>query len=160
MVCRQVVGALVKHFVVKDIAFDDHIAAQQVVYMHFLPRLDKEAHHILFACIEKALNLIGRQCQRITHLHTRVRIILEILDFRTFGLQFLRSIKGDISLAGIHQLLHIAAVNVAAFALLVRSVGASFAYALVNTYTQPSQSFVDIVLGSGDKTLRIGILDA
>ena len=50
-------------------------------------------------------------------------------------------------------------VDVAALALLVRSVRTTFADTLVNCYSEPGQRLVDIVLGTGNKTLRVSILD-
>ena len=52
------------------------------------------------------------------------------------------------------------AIDVAAFALLVGTVGSAFTHTLVDTDSEPGQGFVDIVLGAGHKALRVGILDA
>ena len=52
------------------------------------------------------------------------------------------------------------AVYVAAFALLVGSVGTTFADAFIDAYSEPSQGLVDIFFGSGHKALRVGILDS
>ena len=51
------------------------------------------------------------------------------------------------------------AINITTLALLIRSVGATFAHTLVDADSEPNQGLVDIVFGSGHKALRVGIFD-
>ncbi len=52
-----------------------------------------------------------------------------------------------------------ATVYITTLALLVRSVGATFAHTFVNLDSEPCQRFVDIVLGPRHKPLGVSILD-
>jgi hypothetical protein len=52
------------------------------------------------------------------------------------------------------------AVYVAAFALFVGTERAALTHAFVNADAEPCESFVDVVLGSGDEALGVGVLDA
>ncbi len=156
----QVVGALVKHLVVENVALDGHLAAQQVINHHVAARLNLEADHIFLAGVDKALHLLGGHCQRIAHLSARVCVILEIGYFGALCLKFLGSVEGDVGATAVKQHLDMLAVNVAALALLVGAERAAFAHTLVNLDSEPCEGFIDIILGSGDKTLRVGVLDA
>ena len=42
----------------------------------------------------------------------------------------------------------------------VGAIGSALAHTFVNLYAKPCERLVDIVLGSGHKTLRVGVLDA
>ena len=52
-----------------------------------------------------------------------------------------------------------AAVDVASFALLVRAEFSTLAHTFVDAYAEPGQSFVDIVFGSGNEAVGVGVLD-
>ena len=51
------------------------------------------------------------------------------------------------------------AIDVAAFALLVWAVRASFTYAFVYFNTEPCECLVDIIFGSGHETLGVGVFN-
>ncbi len=52
------------------------------------------------------------------------------------------------------------AVDVAAFALLIWTVWAALSDAFVDFDAEPGEGFVDIVFGSGHKSLRVCVFDA
>ena len=52
------------------------------------------------------------------------------------------------------------AIYIAALALLVGAVRATFAHAFVDAYTEPGEGFVYIVLGAWHEALRVGVFDA
>ena len=87
-------------------------------------------------------------------------VILEIGYFGALCLEFLGSVEGDVGATTVKQHLDMLAVNVAALALLVGAERATLAHTLVNLDAEPCEGFIDIILGSGDKTLRVGVLDA
>ena len=82
----QFVSALEEHLVVEDVAFDDHLATDQVVHVHFLTRFDKETNHILFPVSYQSIHLVPAHRQRVAHHAASRRIVLEILDFISLGL--------------------------------------------------------------------------
>ncbi len=123
------------------------------MYGYVAAGFDAETDYILLAGIDKALYFIGRQCQRVTHLHTRRSIVLEIGRCCTACVEFGGSVEGDICFACVEKHLHVFAVDVAAFALFVGSVRTSFAYAFVDFNAEPGERFVDIILGSRHKAL-------
>ena len=47
MVGGQLVGTLVEHLVVQNVALHHHFATNHVVYMNLLARINLETHHIL-----------------------------------------------------------------------------------------------------------------
>ena len=149
----QVVGTLVEDFVVEDVRFDVHLVAQEVVDLDEASGLNLEAHHILLAVGDEALDFFGGEGQGVAHRHTRRGVVLEVGHFRALGLELLRGVEGDVSLAGVEEHFDVLAVDVTAFALLVGAVGASFADALVDADAQPCQGLVDVILGAGHETL-------
>ncbi len=159
VVCGEVVGALVEHFVVEDVALDGHSAADEVVDSHVAARLDAEAHHVLGAVGYEALDFLGGQSQGVAHRHACRCVILEVGDFGAARVQLGRSVESYVSLSGIEKHLDVLAVYVAAFALLVWSVGASFADTFVDAYAEPGKGLVDIVFGTGHESLRVGVFD-
>ena len=82
-----------------------------------------------------------------------------IRDLGTLSLKFARCVKRVISLAGINKLFYVSAIDVATLTLLVRAVFSTLSHTFIDAYAQPFKSFVDILLCSRHKTLRIGIFD-
>ena len=160
MIRGQVIGALVEHLVVENVAFDCHLSAKEVVDLDVAARLDAEAHHVLLAGVDKALYFVGRERERVAHRRAGRCVVLEVGDFRALGFQLRGSVEGDVGLAGVKQLLDVLAVDVAALALLVRAIRASLAHAFVDFDSEPCEGFIDIILGSGNEALRIGVLDS
>ena len=160
MIGRQLVGTLVEHLVVDHVAHDAHIATDEVVDMHGLTRFDLETHHILLSLVDELSGGLLAQGERVAHQHARMGIVLEILDFRTLGLQLLGGVEGIIGLARIQQLLHIFLIYMTPFALAIRPELAAEGHTLVELYAQPFEGFDDIFLGSRHETGRVGILDS
>ncbi len=156
----QVVGTLVEHLVVEYRRVDGHLAAEQVVDHHVASRLDEEAHHIGGAAIHQSLHLLGGHGERVAHRQACRGVILEVGSGRAGGVKLGGGVKGDICLAGVEKHLHVLAIDVATLALLVGAIGSALAHTFVNLYAKPCERLVDIVLGSGHKTLRVGVLDA
>ena len=60
MVSGEFVSTLVQHFVIEDVALDNHFATNQVLYMYLTTRFYQETHHILLTIGDALLALIGR----------------------------------------------------------------------------------------------------
>ena len=160
MIGGQLVGTLEEHLVVEYLALDDHLAADEVVHVDFLSRLHQEAHHILLAVLYKLVDLLLRHGERVAHHAAGRGVVLEILYLVALGLQFLGGVEGDVCLAGLEQLVYVFLIDVAALALPVWSVLAAERHTLVELDAKPAERFDDIILGSGNKTIAVGVLDA
>ena len=156
----QVVGTLVEHLVVENVAHYAHIATNDVLYVHLLTWLYLEAYHILLAGVNQALCFLGAEHQRVAHLHAGMGIVLKVLHSLALGGQFLGGVKGYVGLAGIEQLLYILAVNVATLALAVGAMIATKAHTFVKLDAEPLERLYNIVLGSRHKAVGVGVLNA
>src|SRR5574344_250801 len=116
-----------------------------------------ETDDILLTIGYQFVNFLFRQSQRVTHLHTRRGIILEILYLVTFSIQFRRSVKRDICLIFIKQLLDIFFVNVPSLALAVRSTFSTERNAFVKLNSQPFERFQNILFSTWYKTVAVCI---
>ena len=159
MVSGQLICALVEHFVVENRGIDDHIAANNVVDVHVFAGLDFETHHILVAACDAGFHFFGRKGERVLHLSARGGIILEIGGALAGGVQGFGRVEGDVGFAPGEQLVDIVLINVAAFALSVRTLVAAEAYALVKLNAEPLKRFDDVVFGAGHEARGIGVLD-
>ena len=155
----QLVGTLVEHLVVEDVALDAHVAANHVIDMDLLTRLHLEANGILHAVVDELSPLLFGHGQRVAHLQACGSVVLEVLHFGTLGLQLLRRVEGIVSLAGLQQLVDILLVDVAALALAVRTVLSSEAHTFVELDSEPFECFQNVFLSTGNKTVRVCILD-
>ena len=151
VVSRQVVGTFVEHLIVENIAHDAHFAANDVVHEHLFAGFHLKAYHILFAGINQALRFLVAQYERVAHIHTCTGIILKVLHRFAFSVQFFGRIESHVSLASLEQLVHIFAVNVATFALAVRTMFAAEAHALVEFHAEPFERFDDVIFAPGTK---------
>ncbi len=154
---RQIIDALVEHFIIKDITLDSHSAAQQVVDLDVASGLDTEAHHILCAAVDESLHFLGRHGERVAHAHACRGVILEIGDFLALCVELLGGIESDICLTCVEKHFHVLAVDIATLALLVGAVRAAFAHAFVYFNTEPCERLIDIIFGSRHKTLGVGV---
>ena len=159
MISGQFVGTLVKHFVVEDFTLHNDFATDKVVNMDFLAGFNLEANHILLPFGNHGIDLLLRQRQGIAHHATRGGVILEILDFSTFGLQFLWGVESDVSLTGSQELLHIFLIDIAALTLAIRAILTTEADTLVELDAEPTERLDDIILRSGHETAGVGILN-
>ena len=153
MIGRQLVGTLVEHLVVEDVALDTHITADHVVDMDLLARLHLEAYGILHTVVDELPPLLLGHGQRVAHLHACGSVVLEVLHLGTLGLELLGRVKGIVSLAGLQQLVDILLIDVAALALTVRTVASTEADTFVEFDSEPSERFQDVFLGTGNKTV-------
>ena len=160
MVRRQLIGTLVEHLVVADVAFYTHLATDEVVDQNLLAGLHLEAHHILLTLGYEAVHLLLGQRQRVAHLTAGVTVVLEVLNLGTLLLQLLRGVEGDVCLAVVQQLLHIFLIDVAALALTVGTLVATKRHTLVKLDAQPLETLNDIFLCPRHEARRVGILDA
>ena len=160
VICGQVIGALIQHFVVKNRRVDGYFAAHQVVDHHILSRFNLDAHHILVAVVDAALNLVGRQSQRVGHVHARGRVILEVGRFGTGLFQLFRRVEGYVGTAVVEQLTGIFSVYVAAFALAVGSVRAACGHAFVEFDAEPVHGLDDVFFGSRHKAAAVCVFYA
>ena len=159
MICRQLVGTLIKHLIVKNIALYTNLTTDKVVNKNLLTSLNLETNNILLAISNQLINLFLWESQRVTHLTAGMTIILEVLNFGTLSLQLLRSIESNICLIGIEQLLNIFLIDIATLALAIWTFVATKTYTLVELDTKPLERLDDILLGTRNETVRIGILD-
>ena len=153
MIGRQLVGTLVEHFVVEDVALDTHVAADHVVDMDLLARLHLEAYGILHTVVDELSPLLFGQSQRVAHLHACGSVVLEVLHLGALCLQLFGCVEGIVSLAGLKQLVDVFLVDLAALALTVRTVASTEADAFVKLDSEPSERFQDVFLGTGNKTV-------
>ena len=137
MVGGQLIGALVEHFVVENRGIDDHIAANEVVDVHIFAGFDLETHHILIAACNACFHFFGGERERVLHLSARGGIILEIGDAFSSGIQGFGRVEGDVGFAFCEELIDIVLINVATFALAIRTFVAAEANALVKLNAEP-----------------------
>ena len=156
---RQLVGTLVEHLVIEDVALHTHLTANQVVDQYLLSGFNLETDYVLMAGSHQLFHFLLWKGQRVTHLTTGVGVVLEILDFGTLGFQLLGGVEGDVSLVGIQQLLNIFLIDVAALTLTVGTFVTSEGYTLVELDAQPLERLDDIFLGTGYETIGVGVLD-
>ena len=156
----QLVGTLVEHLIVEDIALHVHLATDHVVDKDLLAGINLEAHHILLAVGNQPVHLFFRHGQRVAHHQARLVVVLEVLYLLTLLLQFLGRVEGDIGLAALQQHLHILLIDVAALALTIGAIVAAEADTLVELDAQPAEGLDDISLSLGNETGGVGILDA
>ena len=159
MIGRQLVGTLIKHLIITDIALNTYLATNQVVDQDLLTSLNLEANHILLTLGNQFLNLFLRHSQRVAHLTAGMTIVLEVLNLSTLSLQLLWRIESNISLIGIQQLLNVFLVNITTFALAIRTLVATKANTFIKLDTEPLKRLDDILLGTRYETVTIGILD-
>ena len=117
MICRQLVGTLVQHLVVKNVAHDLYVASYEVVYMYSLSRLDFKPHHILLSLCDKPIHLFLWHRQRVAHQQSRRSVVLEILNLAALSLKLLWSVESYISLARLKKLTDILLIYFASLAL-------------------------------------------
>ena len=137
MISRQLVCTLIEHLIIKDVALHTHLTTNQVVHKDLLTSLNLEAYHILLTIGNHLLHFLFGESQRITHLTTRMTVVLEILNLLTLGFQFLWGIESYISLISIKQLLHIFFIDITTLTLAIRTFVATKRYAFVKLDTQP-----------------------
>ena len=156
----QLVGTLVEHFVVEYVALYHHIAAYHVVHVHFRARLNHEAHDVLLSVCDASLGLFLAQGERVGHLKACVRVILEVLYLGAFCLQFFGSIECYVGFSLFEELLYILLVDVATLALTVGTVLSAEGNAFVELDSEPAERLDDVVFGSGNEAVGVGIFNA
>ena len=92
-------------------------------------------------------------------MHTRRSVILKILYLPALGIQLFGRIKGVIGLAFVEQLIDVAAIDFAPFALAVRSVLTAETYPFIKVDADPFEALQDIVFGSRHKAIGVGVFD-
>ena len=160
MIGGQFIGTLIEHLVVEDVTLYTHLTADHVVDQHFLASLNLDAHHILGAFGNELLYFVGRQGQRVAHLHASLVVVLEVLYFLALGIELLGRVEGYVGLAVVQQLFHVFLIDVAALALTIRTVLATERHSFVELDAQPVEGLNDIGLSLRNETGGIGILNA
>ena len=155
----QLVGTLVDYLVVDDVALHAHLAAYQVVHQHGATRLHLEAHHILVSLADKVLHLLGRHHERVAHHASGAGVVLEVGYLLALGIQLLRGVEGIVGLALTDELVYILLVDGAALTLPVGAIFAAEGNALVELDAQPLERLYDILLGPGNETVGVGVLN-
>ena len=137
MVSRQLIGTLVEHLIVADIALDAYLATNQVVDQNLLTRFHFEANHILLTLSYQGIHLLFRHGERVAHLTAGMAVVLEVLYLIAFLFQFLGRIESNICLISIQQLLDILLIDITTLALAVRTLIATKRDTLVELDAQP-----------------------
>ena len=162
---RQVIGgelvcAFVEHFVVENRGIDDHITANQVVYMYIFTRLDFETYYILVATCNALFHLFGRKGERIAHVATCRSIILEVGCGFASSIEVFGRVESDVCLALSKELIYVFLVDFSTFTLTVGTFVATEAHAFIKMDAEPFERFNDVVFSSWHKTRRVGVFDA
>ena len=156
----QFVSTLIEHLVVQDITHHLHVATNHIVDMNLLSWFNLETNGVLLAVGDELIYLLLGKGKRVAHLHTGMSIILEVLNLGTLCLQLLWSIKSDVSLAVVQELLHILLIDVATLTLAIRTMLTTEAHTLVKLDAEPFERFQDILLSSRNETMRVCILNS
>ena len=157
MISWQFISTLIENLIVEDIALNANLTTYHIIYKNLLTWFNLEANCILLTLVNELLNLLSWESERVTHLHTSMSIVLEILNFSTFSFKLLWSIKSIISLTSIKKLLNILLVDVTTFTLTVRTMLTTEAYALIKLDAEPLKRFKNILFCSRNKTMRISV---
>ena len=162
---RQVIGgelvcAFVEHFVVENRGIDDHITANQVVYMYIFARLDFETNYVLVTTCNALLHLFGRKGERIAHVATCRSIILEVGCGFASSIEVFGRVESDVCLALSKELIYVFLVDFSTFTLTVGTFVATEAHAFIELDAEPFERFNDVVLSSWHKTRGVGVFDA
>ena len=160
MVGGQVVGTLVKHLVVDDVAHDGHIAADDVGELDRFARRHLEANHILGTVVDEGVDLLLRHGDGVAHRVAGPGVVLEIGDFLALGLQLLGCVESNVCLAALQQLVDIASVDFPPLALPVRTVVAANTHTFVKLDAQPHERLENVFFGTRHKSSGVGVLDA
>ena len=151
MVCRQFVGTLIEHLVIEDVGLDTHISAYHIVHVNLLARLYLEADNILFAVVDKCVDLLLSHGERVAHHHSRVGVILEVLYLVALGLQLFGSVERDICFSGFKKLVYIFLIYLTALALTVRTLVATETYAFIKLDSEPTERLQYVFFRTGNK---------
>ena len=86
-------------------------------------------------------------------------VVLEVLYLVALGLKLLGSVEGDVGLVVGKKLLYVFLVDGTALALAVRTMFATEAYALVELDAEPAERLYNVVFGSRNETVGVGVLN-
>ena len=140
------------------------MAANQVVHCDHFVLGHLEADDPLVAAFDAGTHLVGRQGERRGELFAHRMVVGEGVAARfgllAQGVELLGRIEGVVGPPRIDELEGILEVDFATLALAVGGVGASDAYTLVDFDAAPLERVEDILLGSRNEALRVGVLDA
>ena len=156
----QVISTLVEDLVVEHRAVEADASTDHIVDLDLYIGLYEEAHHVLLACCDEALDLLSGERQGVAHRAARRSIVLEVGLRLALRLEFLGCVEGNVGLACVEELLHVLAVDISALALAVGAAVAAIAYSLVEVYPKPLEGLDDVGLRPRDEALAVGILDA
>ncbi len=159
VISRKFIRTLVKDLIINPFTFDTHISADHITDMHVQARINLKTDRMFCTGIQKTSYFTVRQRQGITHLHTRMTIILEVLHLLAFFLQFFRRIKGIIRLPLIQQDLNIFLINLTTLTLPIRSILSTKVHAFIKADTQPSERFKNIFFRPRNKTMSICVFN-
>ena len=140
------------------------MAADQVIHADYLVLGHLEADDPLVAAVDARADLLGRQGQRGGEFLAHGVVVGEgfaaRLGFVAQGVELLGRVEGVVGPARLDELQSVLEVDLAPLALAVGGVGAADTDAFVDLDAAPAERLQDILLGSGDEALRVGILDA
>ena len=164
----QVVGghavALEQHLVIDVAALHHHPSPDAVLEANLLMAGHFQPHHIGFSVRQPGLHLVRRQAQAVAHVFTGHRVVSGCghsccLQPFAHGIQFLGGVEGVVRLVRLDQLVHVAAVQVLAFALPVGPVRPALPGTLVGAEATPVQRLADVLLGPGHVPCLVRVLD-
>ena len=174
VICRQLIRAFPKDFVVQSIGVDFNMPADQVVHRHHGVLGHLETDGPVGGLTKQPCGLLFAQCQGIAQRKAGLLVIGESLSARlrctAYSLELLRGVECVICISVRDQLLGILAVDAAPLALPVGRVrmalrrrlydAAVGVHSLVGSDPAPFQCLDDVFLGSGYEAVGVGILDA
>ena len=163
VVCRQRIGTLIEHLVVKGRSINLNVTANQVVHLDNLILGHLKTNNPDIATRNALLDLLSRERERCGQLLAYRVVVGEgltlLLSLLAQNIQLLCSIKCIVCPTGLHKLLCVLEIDLTALALAVGSVRATNAYTLIDLNTTPTKRLNYIILGTRHEALRIGILD-
>ena len=174
VVCRQFVGPLPEHLVVKGIGIHLDVSADQVVHLHDDILRHPEPYGPCVGRLEKIPDLILRQGEGVAELHPRLLVVDEGaacgLRRSPLRLKFLRRVESIVGIAVGNELVGIAAVDALALGLPVWGVRmllrghlddiAILVNALVRMDAAPVKGLDYVSFGARHEPVGVGILNA
>ena len=127
--------------------------------MDILAGFNLEAHGIRCAGIDEPLCLLFAEAEAVAHAEACGGIVLEVFHLLALCIQLFGGVEGNVCTSVVEELADIGAVDVAAFALAVGTVMATEGHTFVETDAEPFEGFDDIFLGTGYKSLGVGVFD-
>ena len=164
VVCRELVGTLIEHLVVKGLGIYDDVTADDVIHLDILGLWHLEADYPLVATLDTRLDLSLREgergLERIAHCRIVSESLASSLSLLAESIERLGGVERIVGVAALDKLLSVFEINLLALALAVWGVWSTLLDALVGYDAAPFEALDDVGFGAWYETLAIGVLDA